>query len=70
MKNRLDKVLQAVFAGFLILCVFGGLVLMMCESDDWNTQRLTLLGGLALFLIGTLPGILISIRYGGKHGYY
>ena len=70
MKDRVSKALQAVFVGFLIICVFVGLVLMMCESADWNTQCSTLFGGLALFLIGTIPGILISVRYGGKHGYY
>lgn len=62
MKQKLSNLLQAFLAGLMLLCVFCGLILMLCESEDMHTQMHTLFGGLALFLIGVIPGIFISAR--------
>lgn len=56
------KVLEKVLAVIMMLCIVCGLILMLCESEDMHTQLHTLFGGLALFLIGVLPGIFISAR--------
>lgn len=56
------KVLEKVLAVIMMLCIVCGLILMLCESADMHTQLHTLFGGLALFLIGVLPGIFISAR--------
>lgn len=53
---------QRVLAVIMMLCIITGIILMMCESEDWNTQRVTLLGGFALFLVGIAPGIIISLK--------
>ena len=53
---------EKVLAVLMMLCIICGIILMMCESEDWNTQRLTLFGGLALFLIGMTPGAVIALR--------
>lgn len=62
MKQKLSNLLQAFLAGLMLLCVFCGLILMLCESEDMHTQIRTLFGGLCLFLIGILPGIFISAK--------
>lgn len=64
MKAR--EIAERVLAVLMMLCVIGGLILMMCESEDWNTQRLTLFGGAALFILGIVPGLIISIRNRGE----
>lgn len=53
-----EKILGAI----LMLCVICGIILMMCECEDMQTQVRTLLGGLALFLIGILPGLFMSAK--------
>lgn len=53
---------QKVLAVMMMLCIICGIILMMCESEDWHTQRVTLLGGFALFLVGIAPGIIISLK--------
>lgn len=50
----------------MFVCIISGIILMMCESEDWNTQRLTLFGGFSLFLVGILPGLIISLREGRR----
>lgn len=66
---RTREVLQKVFAGFMIVCIIAGIILMMCESEDWHTQIKTLLSGFGLFLVGAVPSVIISIREGRFHGY-
>ena len=56
------KVLEKVLAVIMMLCIVCGLILMLCESEDMHTQMHTLFGGLALFLIGVIPGVFISAR--------
>ena len=53
---------QRVLAVIMMLCIITGIILMMCESDDWATQRLTLFGGFTLFLVGIAPGAIIALR--------
>ena len=66
---RAREIGEKVLAVLMMLCIICGLILMMCESDDWNTQRLTLFGGLGLFMVGMAPGIIISLRdWGRDHG--
>ena len=57
---------ERILAVLMAVCVICGLILMMCESEDWNTQRLTLFSGAALFFIGTLPGVIVSLRNRGE----
>lgn len=57
---------ERILAVLMAACIICGLILMMCESEDWNTQRLTLLSGAALFFIGTLPGVIVSLRNRGE----
>lgn len=59
---KLKEIGEKVFAVLMMLCIVCGIILMMCESEDWNTQRLTLFGGFALFLIGVAPGAIIAFR--------
>ena len=59
---RLRDICKKFLAGLMMACIICGLILMMCESDDWNTQRLTLFGGLILFLLGMTPGLIVSLR--------
>ena len=66
---KLRMIGERVVAVLMMACIICGLILMMCESDDWNTQKLTLFGGLGLFLLGVLPGIIVSLRdWGREHG--
>lgn len=60
---------QRLLMCFLMLCIVCGILLMMCESDDWNIQKWTLLGGFGLFLLGALPCFAISVLGERKHGY-
>lgn len=60
MKAR--EIFEKVLGALMMICVIGGLLLMMCESADWNTQKLTLFGGAALFIIGIVPGVIIARR--------
>ena len=53
---------QRVIAVIMMLCIISGIILMMCESEDWNTQRMTLIGGFCLFLIGIAPGVIVALR--------
>lgn len=61
---------QRVLAVIMMLCIITGIILMMCESDDWTTQRFTLFGGFALFLVGIAPGVIIAMneRRRERHG--
>lgn len=60
---------QKILMCFLVLCIFCGILLMMCESEDWNTQKWTLLGGFGLFLLGAIPCFAISLLGGSTHDY-
>lgn len=62
----LRDVCKRLLAVLMMACIICGLILMMCESNDWNTQRLTLFGGLGLFLLGMAPGVIISLRDWGR----
>lgn len=59
---RAKEIFERVIAVIMMLCIACGLILMLCESEDMHTQIRTLFGGLALFLIGILPGLFISAR--------
>ena len=66
---KLREIGQKILAALMMVCIICGLLLMMCESDDWDTQRFTLFGGLGLFLLGMMPGVIISLRdWGREHG--
>ena len=66
MRGRLREIAERITAVFMFVCIISGIILMMCESEDWNTQRLTLFGGFSLFLVGILPGVIISLREGRR----
>ena len=68
MKTRFNKVLSGIAGVLMMLCIMGGILLMMCESSDWNTQLTTMLCGFGLFLLGAIPGIVISARGERVHG--
>ena len=53
---------QRVLAVIMMLCIITGIILMMCESEDWNTQKWTQLGGFGLFLIGVAPGVIVALN--------
>lgn len=59
---------ERILAVLMAACIIFGLILMMCESADWNTQKLTLFGGAALFIIGIVPGVIISMKRGETFG--
>lgn len=66
---NLREIAKRLLAVMMMLCIISGLILMMCESEDWTTQRLTLFGGFGLFLIGVAPGAIIAFRERGReHG--
>ena len=67
-KMKLMEIGTRVLAGLLFLCIVCGIILLMCESEDWNTQRLTLLGGFGLFMIGAIPSLIISSKGRRFHG--
>lgn len=52
--------LERLIAVIMMVCIASGIILMMCESDDTRTQIATLFGGFSLFVLGTLPGVIIS----------
>ena len=66
---KIKEIGARVLSGMLLLCIACGILLMMCESEDWNTQLWTLCGGFGLFLIGAIPSIIISTRRGRFNGY-
>lgn len=57
---------QRILAVLMMVCIFSGIILMMCESEDWVTQQRTLFGGMALFIIGAAPGLIVSIMNRGE----
>lgn len=59
---RVKAICEKVLAVIMMACIVCGLILMLCESEDMHTQMHTLFGGLALFLIGVIPGVFISAR--------
>ena len=60
MRAIVIEVLERLIAVLMIVCVVSGIILMMCESNDTHTQYMTLFGGFGLFIMGALPGIIIS----------
>ena len=60
MKTTIKTVLKGLMALTMFICVISGVILMMCESPDWETQRMTLLSGFGLFILGVLPGAIMS----------
>lgn len=66
MRRKLREIAERITAVFMFVCIISGIILMMCESEDWNAQRLTLFGGFSLFLVGILPGVIISLREGRR----
>ena len=60
MKRAIITVCERLIAVIMIVCVMSGVILMMCESPDWETQRMTLFGGFGLFCLGAIPGAIIS----------
>lgn len=61
------KIAEKVLAVLMMVCIFSGIILMMCESEDWVTQQRTLFGGMALFIIGVAPGLIVSIMNRGEN---
>lgn len=68
MRRRIVKTLQAIAAGLMMLCIFCGILLMMCESADSHTQMGTLFGGFVLFILGAIPALLIAAFGRSTHG--
>ena len=60
MKRAIKEVMERLMAVMMMICVISGIILMMCESPDWETQRMTLLGGFGLFLLGLAPAAIIA----------
>lgn len=60
MKRAIVTWLERLLAVAMMICVISGIILMLCESDDWNTQRTSLFFGFGLFILGILPGAIIS----------
>lgn len=60
MKRVIVTWLERLLAVAMMICVISGIILMLCESDDWNTQRTSLFFGFGLFILGILPGAIIS----------
>lgn len=52
--------LERLIAVIMMVCIASGIILMMCESEDARTQMATLFGGFSLFILGVLPGAIIS----------
>ena len=69
MKRGFNKFISAVAAILMMLCIVGGILLMMCENTDWDMQRASLLGGFGLFLLGAVPALIISRRGERTHDY-
>ena len=60
MTRAIKAIMERLMIVFMMICVFSGIILMMCESPDWETQRMTLLGGFGLFLLGLAPAAIIA----------
>lgn len=60
MRARVVNWFERLITVIMIICVMSGVILMMCESPDWETQRMTLFGGFGLFCLGVIPGVIIS----------
>ena len=69
MKRGFNKFISALFAILMMLCIMGGILLMMCECADWSKQLTSLLGGFCLFLLGTVPALIVSRRGERTHDY-
>lgn len=66
MKRIIERILKAVVGLLMFGCVFGGIILMMCETPDWKRQVSTMALGFALFCIGIMPGAVISLMASRK----
>lgn len=60
MRTRVVNWFERLIAVIMMVCIVSGIILMMCESEDSRTQIATLFGGFSLFVLGTLPGLLIA----------
>lgn len=54
--------LERLLAALMMICIASGIILMMCESENAQTQYKTLFIGFGLFLIGVVPGMIIGWR--------
>lgn len=61
MKRAIVTLCKGLIAVLMMFCVVSGVILMMCECPDWKTQRMTLFSGFGLFILGILPGAIISV---------
>lgn len=60
MKRAIVTLLEGLIAVVMILCVLSGIILMMCETDDPQAQYTSMIFGFGLFIMGVLPGAIIS----------
>lgn len=61
MEMRIVKEIgQKLIAALMVVCVFSGIILMMCESTDAKRQTTVTLIGFGLFILGMLPGMIIA----------
>lgn len=60
MKISVLNWLERLIAVIMMVCITSGIILMMCESDNTQMQYTSLFGGFGLFVLGTLPGVIIS----------
>jgi len=60
MKRAIKEVMERLMVVMMMICVISGIILMMCESPDWETQRMTLFGGFGLFILGLAPAAIIA----------
>ena len=65
-RTKVEQALD-VIVGFLMFgCIFGGIILMMCEVPEFENQVAVTLTGLVLFCIGTIPGVCVSLMASRK----
>jgi len=56
------EIVQGIVALLMIVCVFAGLFLMLCECEDMKKQVMVLFIGFGLFLLGVTPGLIVGLK--------
>ena len=73
-KLLIENIIKGLIAVIIVVCILGGIILMMLESSDPITQTRTTIIGAVLFIVGIAPGALISAittrKEGKKNGLY
>lgn len=66
MKKIVERTFDAIVGLLMFGCIFGGIILMMCETPDWERQVSTIVLGFVLFCIGTIPGACTALMTNKK----